>query len=140
MELHDASAPNGRPALFGFVGLPAASRKAIGPEKLKRLALAQLTRLFGPQAGQPVAVFVADWAVDPCTATTADGEPPSGHPDYGHPPRFGGVWDGRLVFAGTEVAAEYGGYLEGALKAAIAAVEKVKDHAAFKKISRASVT
>jgi monoamine oxidase len=130
IELHDASAPDGRPALFGFVGLPAASRKSIGPEKLKHLALAQLTRLFGPQAEQPVAVFVVDWAVDPWTATTADGEPPSGHPDYGPPPRFGGEWDGRLVFAGTEVATEYGGYLEGALKAAIDASGKVKGHAA----------
>ena len=131
MELHDASAPDGRPALFGFVGLPAASRKAIGPDKLKHLALAQLTRLFGPQAELPVAVFVADWAADPCTATSADGELPREHPDYGPPPRFGGVWDGRVVFAGTEVATEYGGYLEGALEAAIAAAGKVKVKLAY---------
>jgi monoamine oxidase len=124
MELHDASAPDGRPALFGFVGLSAASRKAITPERLKHLALAQLTRLFGPQAEQPVATFVADWAVDPCTATPGDSEPPSGHPDYGPPPEFSGPRDGRLLFAGTEVACEHGGYLEGALEAAIAAVEK----------------
>ncbi|HBK06953.1 MAG TPA: amine oxidase [Acetobacteraceae bacterium] len=128
MELHDASAPNGRPALFGFVGLPAASRKAIGPEELKLMVLAQLTRLFGPQAEQPVAVFVADWSVDPYTATPADCEPPTGHPEYGAPPRFGGVWDERLAFAGTEVASEFGGYLEGALEAAVAAVGKVTGH------------
>ena len=28
------------------------------------------------------------------------------------------LWDNRLMFAGTEVAAQFGGYLEGALEAA----------------------
>lgn len=125
MELHDASAPDGRPALFGFVGVAAASRQAIGSEKLIQMALAQLVRLYGPQAAQPVDVLVTDWAADPFTATAADQAPLGSHPEYGPPPSGIELWDGRLVFAGTEVATEFGGYLEGALEAATAAVTVV---------------
>ncbi len=91
-ELHDASAPDGLPALFGFAGLSVDARKAMGPETLKQSVLTQLVRLFGPEAAQPVSVHVADWAMDPFTATPADCEPPSGHPAYGPPPVFVGPW------------------------------------------------
>ena len=125
MEIHDASALDGRPALFGFAGFPAAARKAMGPEQLTQMTLAQLVRLFGPDAARPAAVFVADWAEDPHTATAADGQPPASHPDYGPPSGGIATADGRLILAGTEVAAEFGGYLEGALAAAVAAAERV---------------
>ncbi|MHB8256309.1 MAG: flavin monoamine oxidase family protein [Acidiferrobacterales bacterium] len=124
-ELHDASVPDGLPALFGFVGLPAGARKAMGLETLKQSTLAQLARLFGPQAAQPVGIYIADWAMDPDTAMPADCEPPSGHPAYGPLPELAGSWAGRLIFAGTEVATEQGGYMEGAIEAAAAAVEKL---------------
>ena len=124
-ELHDASVPDGPPALFGFVGLPVDARNAMGLETLKQSSLVQLARLFGPQAAQPLAVYVADWAMDPDTAMPADCEPPSGHPVYGPLPELAGPWTGRLVFAGTEVATEQGGYMEGAIEAATAAVEKL---------------
>ena len=125
MEIHDASAPDGRPALFGFAGFPAAARKAMGPEQLTQMTLAQLVRLFGPDGARPAAVFVADWAEDPHTATAADGQPPASHPDYGPPSSGIAAGDGRLILAGTEVAAEFGGYLEGALAAAVDAAERV---------------
>ena len=124
-ELHDASVPDGPAALFGFVGLPVGARKAMGLETLKQSTLAQLARLFGPQAAQPLGVYVADWAMDPDTAMPADCDPPSGHPAYGPLPELAGPWAGRLVFAGTEVATEQGGYMEGAIEAATAAVEKL---------------
>jgi monoamine oxidase len=124
-ELHDASAPNGCPALFGFLGVTAAERQAIGLEALKTSCLQQLCRLFGPDAGHPLAVFVADWAQDPLTATRADAVLPAGHPHYGPPGGLGSTWSERLAFAGTEMATEFGGYLEGALGAACDAVERV---------------
>jgi len=124
-EVHDASPVEGLPALFGFVGLPAAVRREIGPEGLKRLVLAQLARLFGHDAAQPVAVHLLDWAADPDTATREDALPPDGHPSYGPPPQVGEVWQRRLAFAGTEVAPHNGGYLEGALEAARVAVDGV---------------
>ena len=124
-EVHDASPVEGLPALFGFVGLPAAARREMGPEALKRLVLAQLVRLFGNDAAQPAAVHLVDWASDPDTATPEDSLPPSGRPSYGPPPEVGEIWKRRLAFAGTEVAPCNGGYLEGALEAAVAAVGAV---------------
>jgi monoamine oxidase len=134
-EVHDASAPDGHPALFGFVGLPAAARAALGSEGVKQQALVQFARLFGPRAVQPLAVYVEDWAVDPCTAMPADGEAASGHPAYGPPPPFDGPWQGRIVFAGTEAALEHGGYLEGALEAAEAAVGEIAGQAAMDSVA-----
>lgn len=130
-EVHDASAPDGPAALFGFVGLPAAARAALGPQGVKQQALVQFARLFGPQAAQPLAVYIEDWSVDPDTAMPADGHAVGGHPAYGPPPPFDGPWQGRVVFAGTEVALEHGGYLEGALEAAEAAVGEIVGLAAL---------
>lgn len=117
-EIHDASGPGGTPAaLFGFVGIPAAQR-AGRAEDLSRLALAQLARLFGPEALTPLASALQDWAFLPETATQADLTPPPGHPDYGLPRALSDLWKGRLHLAASETAPEMGGYLEGALAAA----------------------
>ncbi|HQT45807.1 MAG: hypothetical protein B7X08_01015 [Acidocella sp. 20-63-7] len=134
-EVHDASAPDGHPALFGFVGLPAAARAALGAEGMKQQALAQFVRLFGPRAAQPLAVYLQDWALEPCTATPADGQAAGGHPTYGPPPPFEGPWLGRVVFAGTEAALEHGGYLEGALEAAEAAVKEIAERATLDRMA-----
>ncbi|MDE1990418.1 MAG: FAD-dependent oxidoreductase [Betaproteobacteria bacterium] len=124
MEIHDASLPQGQPALFGFMGLSPAARQALGEMALKEAALAQLARLFGPEALTPVAVHLLDWAQQPETATRADWEPPMGHPAYGVPVPFESLWSGRLVLSGTETAPGQGGYLEGALEAAEAATSR----------------
>src|SRR6056297_3125405 len=111
-EIHDASlAEGGEGALFGFA-LPGAA----GHPGFQEAALAQLARLFGPDAANPRDVIVKDWSTDPATATQADRTPPAGHPAYRALPPAG-----RLIFAGTEAAPEDGGFLEGALAAAEAA-------------------
>ncbi len=117
-EIHDASpADGGVGALFGFVGLPAAERG--DGEALQRAAVEQLARLFGPLAGKPAAVLYRDWANDPWSATSRDRHDPGmGHPDYGMPAVLRGLWEGQLLLAGSELAGEYGGFLEGALVAA----------------------
>lgn len=125
MEIHDASTPEGSHALFGFMGLSARARQALGQEALKQAALAQWARLFGAEALHPVAVHVADWALEAQTATVADWEPPSVHPAFGLPPDLALHRDGRLLLAGTEAAQNQGGYLEGAIEAAQAAVDQV---------------
>ena len=125
MEMHDASTPEGSHALFGFMGLSAQARQALGQEALKQAALAQWARLFGAEALHPLAVHAFDWAQEALTATAADWEPPSGHPAYGLPAGLNRYGDGRLLLAGTEVATGQGGYLEGALEAAQEAVNQV---------------
>lgn len=117
VEIHDASpAENGPYALFGFIGVPPKARLDEG--RLRHQVTAQLGRLFGAQAAQPIQLSIKDWAEDPHTATEADKEPLFAHPVYGLPQSMLGLWDGRLHFAGTEVAREFGGYVEGALEAA----------------------
>jgi monoamine oxidase len=117
VEIHDASPDAGGPyALFGFVGVPPAHRQ--DNEALQDAVIAQLTRLFGPDAAAPRQLIVKDWAHDPYTATELDQTSLAAHPDYGLPVAMQGLWDDRLLFAGTEVAAQFGGYIEGALEAA----------------------
>ena len=40
-------------------------------------------------------------------------------------PTSDGVWDKKIIFAGTETSSEYGGHLEGALRSAERAVVEV---------------
>ncbi|KIN62737.1 Amine oxidase family, flavin-containing [Sulfitobacter noctilucicola] len=117
VEIHDASAMMDGPyALFGFIGVPPAMRT--DQTALKGAVIEQLGRLFGAQALTPAKFIIADWAQAKETATQADQMPLMQHPVYGFPPALDNLWDGRLQFAGTEVAQQFGGYLEGALEAA----------------------
>ncbi len=118
VEIHDASPHDGRyGALFGFMGLPADARANAG-EALTQAALAQLAALFGPKAATPLASALADWSQDRFTATPADAHPPAGHPAYGMPATLARNWEGKLIFAVTELAPDSGGLIEGALAAA----------------------
>lgn len=123
-EIHDASPFKGAGALFGFFGMPAAVRRELGEDKVLRLVGEQLTRLFGVQAGRPVSMLYKDWSVEPHTAVEEDAVPLTSFPEYG-PPRHGGLWEQKILFAGTETAAENGGHLEGALLSAERAVSKL---------------
>ncbi len=117
-EVHDASSMGGEiGALFGFLGVPAEARRNAG-DALKRAAVDQLARCFGDQASTPRSVFLVDWAQEAATATPKDAEPLYSHPRYGKPLALNGLWHGTLIFGGSEVAPEYGGFLEGALAAA----------------------
>ena len=122
VEIHDASAADGGPyALFGFIGVPPQARR--DEEGLRTHVQAQLVRLFGTQAAAPRELLIKDWAFDPHTATQADQAPLYAHPAYGMPADLEGLWGGKLLFAGSEVAQTFGGYLEGALEAAEAALK-----------------
>ncbi|MFX0545751.1 flavin monoamine oxidase family protein [Roseovarius sp. S1116L3] len=124
-EIHDASGPNGAPAaLFGFVGVPADQRRDHA-QALKDAAIDQLARLFGPAARAPIATALMDWATAPETATEADRHPPRMHPAYGLPRAVAGLWDGRLLFAGAEMADDMGGLMEGALASANAVAARI---------------
>lgn len=118
VEIHDACDPAGDgAALFGFVGVPSDAR-AGRSDAVKAAAVAELTRLFGPEASEPRAVILEDWAEAPRTATAADRAPLTSHPAYGMPRELDGLRDGRLIFASTETAPTDGGFLEGALSSA----------------------
>ncbi|SCZ70938.1 monoamine oxidase [Epibacterium ulvae] len=118
VEIHDASGSAAKEdhALFGFIGV--APQHRTDQSALKDALIQQLTRIFGPKAATPKALFLQDWAFDPNTSTALDLQPLYAHPHYGMPPALDNLWDGALVFSGTETAQGFGGYIEGALEAA----------------------
>lgn len=126
VEIHDASPMDGAPyALLGFVGVPAASRIA-HKNALLSSAVAQLTTLFGAKMAEPRAILFQDWATIPDIARPADLSPITHHPTYGLHPTLRGLSDQGIHFGSTETAQDYGGFLEGALEAAEAAVLRLK--------------
>lgn len=123
-EIHDGSNGMDSPfGLTGFVGVPAAQRK--NRQMVIQAILHQLRILYGEEAGRPAAVFYKDWAMESFTATEYDRRAAHDHPVYQPPAGESGIWEGRLLFAGTETSDHMGGYLEGALASAERAVQAV---------------
>lgn len=116
-QIYDASLADGtQAALSGFFALPVTVRNQNRSE-LKTLVVEQLVHLFGKDAAQPEEIILMDWSQEPLTATADDQILPLGHPQYGHAHLRQAYWDDKLYFSGTETAAGFGGYLEGALEA-----------------------
>jgi len=127
-EIHDACMPphDGRPAgyaLMGFVAprTSAAARafRDASAEARRATVLAQLARLFGPDALSATGYAEHDWTRDAWTCGPNDDVPPTAHPEYDdtlfNGARADDPWNGRLVWAGAETSAVSGGYLDGAV-------------------------
>ena len=120
-EIHDLSGPGERPAaLFGF-----APSTAQGRPVDEREVIAQLVRLFGPAAGEPLDVHLADWRREPLTtpAGTAD---LTDYSTYGDPRFHRPAFGGRLHWSSTETSAVAPGHIEGALAAAERTAETIR--------------
>lgn len=114
VEVHDACAGDGSvAALWGFVSADHAFRD-LTPDRRTPLVLAQLGRLFGPAAADPVAYYERDWSNDPNTNDEVVwiGDVLA----YGHPLFESTAMGGRLAWAGTETVAAGGGHMEGAVR------------------------
>ena len=126
-EIHDASPKEGGPyALFGFMGVPAEHRG--DQELLKSAATQQLVRLFGDEAENPLGIYLKDWAKDDLTATELDQEMMTSHPSNDIKQFSESSWDHRLIWSGSETAANgtrFNGYLEGALEASSRTVKLI---------------
>ncbi|MFK7795613.1 MAG: flavin monoamine oxidase family protein, partial [Gammaproteobacteria bacterium] len=121
-EIHDASSEDGSlNALFGFIGVQAVNRKD-RQDELKKMAIAQLARIFGEQALNPIAVYLQDWAMEPYTSTALDQEIQRFHPANNIGNVSEKTWSDKLIWSGSE-AADYSqqnnGFLEGAIEASI---------------------
>ncbi|MGG0856136.1 FAD-dependent oxidoreductase [Metabacillus fastidiosus] len=125
-EIHDASPETGSGALFGFFGIPAKTRRELGEDKILKLVIDQLIRLFGPSAQNVSAILYKEWAEDPETAVEEDLDPLRDFPSYGQPPKEG-IWEKKIIFAGTETNSQFGGHLEGALQSAETAVFEIRN-------------
>jgi monoamine oxidase len=123
-EIHDASPETGSGALFGFFGMPAKTRRELGEDQVSKLVIDQLVRLFGTSAQNVRATLYKDWSRDSETAVEGDLDPLRDFPSYGQPTKSG-VWEKKIIFAGTESHSQFGGHLEGALLAAEQAVFEI---------------
>lgn len=124
VEIHDATTASGRPALFGFVGVPAKRRVSVGTEAIVSSCCRQLVRLFGSDAAAPRSTLYTDWANDPFTAAPLD-LTSAGHPRDGIEHWISGPWQSRLFFAGSETSSANAGYLAGAVLASQRAVQQI---------------
>ncbi len=122
-EVHDATTASGRPALFGFFAIGADVRTSLGEAAITQASLQQLARLFGPEALQPRATIVKDWAADSLTASASD-RIAGGHPAPVSKAWVDGVWRERLFLGGSETSDSEAGYLAGAVSAAQRAARK----------------
>lgn len=106
-EIHDASTSN-HAALFGFLHVRTkAHKKAIDK---------QLKRLFGEVGMAYTNMYIQDWKEEIFSSSKEDARGLRTHPDYGYNLSH---FDGQLIFSGSESAFQDGGYLEGALNAAL---------------------
>lgn len=127
-EIHDASMPEGRAALFGFFGLPMQVRSNWPDEVLRAHCRAQLTRLFGPQAATPRADVIKDWARDPRTAVDLDLSAAPSH--HAAPPMraASGPWRHVLTGIASEWSPRFPGHVAGAVEAAELGVRALGSH------------
>ncbi|OWQ45779.1 amine oxidase [Roseateles noduli] len=132
-EIHDASSPDGRGALFGFLGVPARARTSIPDDALLAHCRAQLSRMFGEKAGSPRAEFFKDWATDHHTATAADREGVALHGAAPLNIATSGAWRGRIVGIASEWSPQFPGYVAGAIEAARRGVQTLLDLATLKR-------
>ena len=123
-EIHDATTASGQAALFGFPSVGAEARAALGEAALAESCLAQLARLYGPEALRPRATLFKDWAADPLTASEAD-RTAGGHPQPFTAPWVTGAWQDRLSLGGSETGAIEPGYMAGAVNAAERAASEI---------------
>jgi monoamine oxidase len=126
VEIHDASMPDGNAALFGFIGVPATNRQQISDSMMRQYCRAQLARLFGPEAANPVVEFLKDWAVDSLTATALDSTGGGEHPLAPPVTPDSGPWQQRVIGIASEWSPGFPGYLAGAIEAAAVGVAKIK--------------
>jgi monoamine oxidase len=121
-EIHDASSDSkhAQPqafALFGFLGVVPAIRRQQA-KRLPELILAQLARIFGDQANNPIKLTIQDWAAEPLTASKRDQFIANHHPVNYWSTTIEPGWSGRLIWSGSEtVNGRTNGYLEGAVVA-----------------------
>ncbi len=128
VEIHDASNPQGKAALFGFVGLPAAQRQQLTQAELKTLCRTQLEALFGSEAKTPQAEFLQDWTLEPFTATAQDSGASAHHASAPPNQPTTGAWHEYIIGIGSEWSVEFPGYVAGAIDAASIGVKILLNH------------
>jgi len=129
-EMYDhADFEDQRFALKGFLN---GAYFSLTKEERQELALQQLRKYYGPQADEFIAYEEKVWRNDSFTFLPYKSHVMP-HQNNGHPvfqqPYFGG----KLFIAGTETAAQYPGYMEGAIGSARYVVQQLEQLFELKK-------
>ncbi|GAA4015587.1 flavin monoamine oxidase family protein [Actimicrobium antarcticum] len=116
VEIHDASATaDSGFALFGFIGVPAGVRIRHTAGVLHEACLNQLVSVFGARAATPDVSYLKDWAREAWIVSDNDVDESPMHPELDLSAWLPQLHRMKMHFVGSEIAAEEGGYLEGAL-------------------------
>jgi monoamine oxidase len=121
----DNSPPDGSPGvLLAFLEGDRARRLGqVSPDDRRREVVAGLTRLFGPRAANPERFVERNWADEPWSRGCYGGYmPPGAWTGYGPALR---APVGPLHWAGTETAAVWCGYMDGAVASGERAAREV---------------
>ena len=120
----DASQPGGPGQLCILACAANADDLArVTPAERRRTVLASLERIFGTEASRPVAWREKVWTDDPWALGGYSAVPAPGTSDA-HSTSAWKPWQG-IHWAGTEVAEEWSGYFEGAIRSGEAAARQV---------------
>lgn len=123
----DATTHADHPSIVAFLGGPSADEWGTWtPERRRAELLEHLVEGYGPDAEQPVSFLERIWLPDDLGAggycnLLVD----AAHLDAVDVLRSGPADDRRIVFACTELASSFPGYVEGAITAGRAAAERV---------------
>lgn len=121
MEMYDHT--NVEEDRFGFTGFLNGGASSYSQEVRKEFVLKQLAELFGDEAQYPVTYYDKVWTGE----LVWDGnlQPARPHQNNGHPLLQESYLNGKLFLSGTETSAEFSGYMEGAVRSAIKALDNI---------------
>ena len=123
---YDNSPPDGRPGvLLGFIEGQAARDLLAASEEERQAAVVEcLVRYFGDEAESRMTGYVEkSWAEDPWSRGCYGGVTPPGAL-IGYPGVVRRPF-GRIHWAGTETATQWGGYMDGAVQSGLRAADEV---------------
>ena len=101
---------------FGFTGFLNSGGASYAPETRRELVLSQLSTLLGAEAANAITYQDRVWNTPLLTQGNQIIHRP--HQNNGHPLLQQGYLNGKVYFSATETASAFGGYMEGALRAA----------------------
>ena len=110
-EMYDHS--NFEETKFGFTGFLNSGASAYSKKVREELVLKQLSELLGDEILSPITYSDKVWTDEFVFGGTQVIQRP--HQNNGHPFLQECYMNGKLYFAGTEIATEFSGYMEGAI-------------------------
>lgn len=123
IEMYDHS--NYSNTVFALKGFVNEGLRVYSSEERKERILTYLQKYFGEEIREYIHYEEKDWSQD-SFVSCENVNSVYMSPEYGKPIFQKDYMDGKLVFSGTETAAQYGGYLEGAVFSGIVAFKKLK--------------